>query len=198
MRTGRSGCLAQPMLSGMVNRMKQALIISALILAYVLVTQYGRRRFSWHKWLPPLLGIPVVGVIYLRAAPMTRADLAVYGLSTGIGAALGLLAARSTRLERDASTLRAYTRCGIAFAVTWIVAVGSRVAFVWALQDDVAFQHSVGMFMRNHHIGPEAIAPSFVLVALATFSVRLAVVAVKVRQLPAAGAHRPPEAIHAS
>ena len=178
--------------------MKQAMVASALILMYVLITQYGRRKFSWHTWLPPLLSIPAIGVIYLRTAPMTRADLVLDGLSIGAGAVFGLLAARSTRLERDARTLRIYTRCGIAFVATWTVALGSRVAFVWGLQDDAAFRQSVGTFMRNHHIGPDAIAPAFVLIALAMFSIRLAALVVKVRQLSARVADRPAEAVHAS
>jgi hypothetical protein len=178
--------------------MKQAMLASALILMYVLITQYGRRKFSWHTWLPPLLGIPAIGVIYLRTAPMTQADLVLDALGIGAGTVFGLLAARSTRLERDARTLRIYTRCGIAFVVTWIVALGSRVAFVWGLEDDAAFRKTVGTFMQNHHIGRDAIAPAFVLIALTMFSIRLAALAVKIRQLPAKVADQPAEAVHAS
>jgi len=32
--------------------MEQAILTSSAILAYVLLTQYGRRRFSWGTWLP--------------------------------------------------------------------------------------------------------------------------------------------------
>ena len=177
--------------------MKQAIVSSALILTYVLITQYGRRRFSWHKWLPPLLAIPAVGVVYLRTAPMTRADVALYGIAIGVGAAFGLLATRATRLERDARTLRLYTRCGIAFAITWIVALGSRATFIWALQDSSAIRQSIGTFMRNHQIVSGAIAPTFVLIALSMYSIRLALLAVKVRQLPANVCDQPAETVPA-
>jgi len=178
--------------------MKQALVTSGVILAYVLITQYGRRRYAWHKWVPPLLAIPAIGVGYLRAAPMTAADLVLYGFGVAIGAAFGVLATRSTRLERDASTLRIYTRCGIAFAVTWLVALGSRVAFVAAVQDDAAFRQGVATFMRIHHIGRDTIAPTFVLIALTMFTIRLAALALKVRQLPASVTAQARPAVRAS
>jgi len=175
--------------------MQQAIIASALILTYVLITQYGRRRFAWHKWLPPLLGIPVIGVIYLRTAPMTLADLVVYAAAIGIGAVFGVLATRTTRLERDPRTRRLYTRCGVAFALTWLVALGSRVAFVWALQDSTAVRQDVGDFMRDHQIVRDAIAPTFVLIALSMFMLRLAVLGVQARMLTVKASGQPVETV---
>jgi multisubunit Na+/H+ antiporter MnhB subunit len=34
--------------------MQQAILTSSAIVAYVLLTQYGRRRFSWRTWLPAI------------------------------------------------------------------------------------------------------------------------------------------------
>ncbi len=101
-------------------------------------------QFAWHKWLPPLLGIPAIGVIYLRTAPMTLADLVLYAAAIGIGAVFGVLATRTTRLERDPRTRRLYTRCGVAFALTWLVALGSRVAFVWLCRTARPFVRTSG------------------------------------------------------
>lgn len=143
----------------------------------------------------PLLGIPVIGVIYLRTAPMTHADLVLYAAAIGIGAAFGVLATRTTRLERDPHTRRLYTRCGIAFALTWLVALGSRVAFVWALQDSTAVRQDVGDFMHNHQIVRDAIAPTFVLIALSMFALRLAVLGVQARRLTVKASDRAAETV---
>jgi hypothetical protein len=164
--------------------MRQALISSALILNYVLITQCGRRKFSWHKWLPPAVAIPLIGVIYFRTAPATPADLALYTTAAAVGIAFGLLAARTTRLERDAYTRRLYTRCGLAFAVTWFIALGIRIVFVWGLQDSPLVRRSIGTFMHDHHIIRDAIAPTFVIIALTMFSVRLIALAIKARRIP--------------
>lgn len=173
--------------------MQQAITASALILGYVLLTQYGRRRFSWHKWLPPALAIPVIAVIYLRTAPRTGADLGLYGVAILIGALFGLLATWTTRLERDAHTRRLYTRCGLAFALTWLIALGSRVVFVWALQDNPTTRRAVSTFMVDHHIVRDAIAPSFVLIALTMFTIRLVVLAVQARHVSPQGSTQPAE-----
>lgn len=168
--------------------MRQALISSALILSYILVTQYGRRTFSWHKWLPPVVAIPVIAVIYLRTAPANPADLILYGVAAAAGVVFGLLAARATRLERDPRTRRLYTRCGLAFALTWFIALGTRLLFVWGLQDSPAVRRSVSTFMQDHHIVREAIAPTFVIIALTMFSIRLIAVAIGARRLAGEGA----------
>jgi hypothetical protein len=168
--------------------MKQAVLISSAIVAYVLLTQYGRRRFSWEKWLPAIAGIPVGAGIYLSRAPGHRYDVYLYLVAAGAGCAFGALATATTGVERDSGTGRLYTRCGLAFAVTWAIAMGFRVAFVWALQDVPWFAHTAGPFLRGHQIGRSAIAAAFVLMAITMYGLRFAVIAVRARQMPRLGA----------
>jgi len=134
-----------------------------------------------------------------RHLPAHRAydppDLVLYAAAIGIGAAFGVLATRTTRLERDPHTQRLYTHCGIAFALTWLVALGSRVAFVWALQDSTAVRQNVGDFMRDHQIVRDAIAPTFVLIALSMFMLRLAVFDVQALRLTVKASRRPAETV---
>jgi hypothetical protein len=91
-------------------------------------------------------------------------------------------------VERDSGAGRLYTRCGPAFAATWAIAVGTRVAFIWALQDVPWFAHTAGPFIRDHQIGRSAIAAAFVLMAVTMYGLRFAVIAVRARQLPRTGA----------
>jgi hypothetical protein len=168
--------------------MQQAILISSAIVAYVLLTQYGRRRFSWRAWLPATIGIPVATAVYLSRAPAHRYDIYLYLVSAAAGCGFGALATATTSVERDLGAGRLYTRCGPAFAATWAIAMGTRVAFIWALQDAPWFAHTAGPFIRDHQIGRSAIAAAFVLMAVTMYGFRLAVIAIRARQLPRPGA----------
>ena len=80
--------------------MKQAIFASSAILAYVLLTQYGRRRFSWQRSLPAIIAIPVAAAVYLSRAPAHRYDLYLYLVATAAGGGFGALATATTRVER--------------------------------------------------------------------------------------------------
>jgi hypothetical protein len=75
-------------------------------------------------------------------------------------------------------------RRGPAFAATWALAMGTRVVFIWALQDVRWFAHNAGPFLRDHQIGRGAIAAAFVLIAVTMYGLQFAVIAVRVRRLP--------------
>jgi hypothetical protein len=165
--------------------MRQAILMSAAILAYVLLTQYGRRRFSWRMWLSAIIGIPIATAVYLARAPGHHYDIYLYLASAAVGSGFGALASATTGVERDQETGRLYTRCGIAFAATWTVALGTRVALIWALQDVSWFANAAGPFIRDHQIGRSAIAAAFVLMAVTMYGLRFAVIAVRARQVPA-------------
>jgi hypothetical protein len=162
--------------------MRQAILTSSVILAYVLLTQYGRRRLSWGRWLPAVIGIPVAAVVYLSHAPAQRYDIYAYLVAAAAGCLCGALAAAVTRVERDQWTGRLYTRCGPAFAAVWAIALGTRVAFIWALQDVPWFTRTAGTFFRDHQIGRSAIAAAFVLMALVMYGLRFAMIAVRARR----------------
>jgi hypothetical protein len=164
--------------------MQQAIVISAAILFYILLTQYGRRRLSWLRLLPAIGGIPVATAVYLGKAPGQRYDVYLYLVAAAAGCGFGVLATVTTRLERDPGTGRLYTRSGLAYAATWAVALGTRVALIWALQDWAWFQHAAGPFLREHQIGRDAIAAAFVLMAVTMYGFRYAAIAVQVQRLP--------------
>ena len=158
--------------------MKQAIIISSAILAYVLLTQYGQRRFSWQRSLPAIIGIPIAVAVYLSRAPGHRYDVYLYLVAAAIGCGFGALTTATTSLERDPGTGRLYANCGLAFAAIWAIAMGTRVALIWALQDVPWFAHAAGPFIRDHQIGRNAIAAAFVLMAVTMYGLRFAVIAV--------------------
>ena len=164
--------------------MEQAILTSSAIVVYVLLTQYGRRRFSLRTWLPAIIGIPIAAAVYLSRAPAHRYDVYLYLVAAAAGCGFGALATATTGVERDPGASRLYTRSGPAFTATWAIAMGTRVAFIWALQDVPWFAHNAGPFLRDHQIGRSAIAAAFVLMAITMYGLRFAVIAVRARQLP--------------
>lgn len=168
--------------------MQQAILTSAAILAYVLLTQYGRRRFSGRTWLPAIIGVPIAAAVYLSRAPAHRYDVYLYLAAAAAGCGFGALATATTGVERDPLSGRLYTRCGSAFAAIWAVAMGTRVALIWALRDVPWFARTAGPFLRDHQIGRSAIAAAFVLMAVTMYGLRSAVIPVRVQQLPRPGA----------
>jgi hypothetical protein len=93
--------------------MQQAILISSAIVAHVLLTQYGRRRFSWRARLPGTIGIPVATAVYLSRAPAHRYDIYLYLVSAAAGCGFGALATAAIGVERDPGAGRLYTRCGV-------------------------------------------------------------------------------------
>lgn len=165
--------------------MKQAILMSSAILAYVLLTQYGRRRFSWRMWLSAIIGIPIATAVYLSRAPGHPDDIYLYLASAALGGVFGAAASATTAVQRDQQTGQLYTRCGIAFAAIWMVALGTRIALIWALQDVPWFANTAGPFLRDHQIGRSAIAAAFVLMAVTMYGFRFAMIALRARQSPA-------------
>lgn len=153
--------------------MLTALITSGSIFAYVMLMQLGRRRFRWHSWLPAAAAIPIVIVVFVRKSPTQAADLAVYGMAAIVGICLGMLAAGTTRVERDQRN-RLITRCGAAFALVWFIALGARVGFVWALSDVPGAGRLFTTFLATHRLTLAVIAPAWILISVAMYLVRIA------------------------
>jgi hypothetical protein len=136
-------------------------------------------------WLSAIIGILVAAAVYLSRAPAHRYDIYLYLVAAAVGCGFRALATAATGVERDLGAGRLYTRCGPAFAATWAIAIGTRVAFIWALLHAPRFAHTAGPFIRDHQIGRNAIAAAFVLMAVTMYGLRFAVIAVRARYLRA-------------
>jgi hypothetical protein len=156
----------------------QALIISGSIFAVMMVSQLGRREYTWHKVLLPLLSVAGFGYYYLKDAPFGGNATWLYLVGIVIGAVFAVFATVTTGLERG-SDGKVYTSTGSGFVATWLVAVLLRIGFVWGVTNVAGFRDHVGVFMFNHQLTESTIAPFFVLMALTTVIGR--VVALKIR-----------------
>ena len=174
-----------------MSDLQQALLISGGIFAVMVHSQYGTREFTRRKIAIPLLAIAGFGYGYLHAAPIAMPDLIVYAAGATIGVLFGIAAAACTAIRRDANTGRILTVSGIGFVATWFVAMAVRIGFIWGVENIDSFRNQFGAFMFEHSIDLSAIAPFFVVMALAMVVVRVGTVSVRAAALPALPVRQP-------
>ena len=156
-----------------------ALVISGSIFVVMMASQLGRREYSWHKIALPMLSVAAFGWRYLRHLPTAGNAVWLYVAGIAIGAVFAVLTTITTTVEKDVDSGRMFTRTGAAFVIAWLVALALRIGFVWGVDNVSSFRQEVGVFMMNHQLVQESIAPFFVMMALTTVAGR--VVAVKIR-----------------
>jgi nitrate/nitrite transporter NarK len=164
--------------------MKEALIVGAVFFGYMMLTQFGRRRWTWHKWLPQVVAIPIFVTIYFVRAPHTWQDILAYAVCGVLGLAFGALSSVFTKIYRSETNRRLYTLCGVGFAATWFVAMGLRIGLVWALENIDPFRTGFGRFMAENDIAKDAIAPCFVILPCVMITVRIITLGLRARRFP--------------
>lgn len=162
-----------------MSEFMSALVISGSVFAVMMVSQLGRREYSWHKIAVPLLSVGAFGWVYLRHLPTAGNAVWLYLVGMIIGGVFAVLTTWSTTVEKDPETKRLFTNTGGAFVLAWLVAVALRIGFVWGVDNVPSFRDQVGIFMMNHQLVQPSVAPFFVLMALTTVLGR--VVALKIR-----------------
>lgn len=160
-----------------------SLVISGGIFAVIMATQFGRRDYTWHKVLVPLVSVGVFGYSYLHDMPTVGNAVWLYAVGVLIGLAFGVWATVTTGIEKNTRTSKLYTRTGAGFVTAWMVAVGLRVAFVYAAENVPSFRDQVGTFMMSHLLVENSIAPFFVLMALTTVVSRIVVIRIRMTRL---------------
>jgi hypothetical protein len=142
-----------------------ALILTAAILAGVFMSDLGRRTFTTHRLLRPLLIAGAAGALYLTAFATSGAGLALELAGAGVGALLGVLAASLMHVERDPASGTAVTRAGAGYALIWIVVAGARLAFIYG--SNHWFSGSLDSWMHANQITVAALTDALILMALA-------------------------------
>lgn len=174
-----------------MSEFSTALTISGSIFAVMMVTQLGRREYTWHKVLFPLLGVTGFGWAYLRHMPTNGNAVWLYLVGIAIGAVFAVLASITTSVGQNGATGKLFTTTGAGFVTTWLVAVVLRVSFVWGVDNVPDFREHVGIFMMNNQLVEDSIAPFFVLMALTTFVGRVFALHVRTRRVATCRTEQP-------
>lgn len=167
-----------------MNPLLEALLMAGGIFAAMMLTQYGRRKFGPTSLARPLLITAALGGTYLTTMPFSGVgNLLTYLAGLAVGVGFGIAAAASTKVDRDPATGAIYTVCGRGFLMVWLVAMCLRLAFVWAVTDLPAVREHFGMFLVNAGISVDAIAPFFIIWAIAMVLTRVSSVVLRSRAL---------------
>lgn len=160
-----------------------SLVISGSIFAVMVLSQFGHREYSWHKVLLPLVSVGYFGYHYLSGLPTVGNAVWLYAAGVVLGLLFGWWATVTTKVEKDVTTGKLYTRTGAGFVIAWLVAMVLRVAFVYSVENVSSFRGHVGTFMMNNQLVEGSIAPFFVLMALTTVVARIAAIRVRMTLL---------------
>ena len=162
-------------------------INAALVL--IVLRQVRETRLSWQILLLPVLIVVGAACYYLRSVPTAGNDLLLEGTLAAAGAALGGLCALFTHLRRGADGI-ALSRAGLIAAILWVVGIGARMGFAYAVSHGQA--PALERFSVGHSItSVDAWVAALFLMALAEVVTRLAVLWLRSRRLPAAAGPAP-------
>lgn len=164
-----------------MSDLAQAALISGGIFAVVMLTQFGRRANRTMSALRPIIMVVAVGYGYLAGAPTDATSVKVYLAAVGVGLVFAAGAVTATRVEIDRLTGKPFTVCGLGFVAVWLLAVTTRLVFIWLVENNGWARNQFGSWMVTTHVDFAVIAPFFVIWALTMVLARVAVVQLRIR-----------------
>ena len=156
-----------------------ALILTVAILFGVFASDMGRRAITTRRLVRPLIIAGVAGATYLAAFATSGAGLAIELAGAGVGAALGLLAASTMRIEHDGDSGTVFSTAGVSYLAIWIAAAAGRLAFIYCSSH--WFSSDLGSWMLAHHVSTAALTNGLILLALAMTTARTLSIVVRSR-----------------
>ena len=167
-------------------------LVNGLLILLVL-RQVRWTRLGLTNLVLPIVIVVAVAAEYLRSIPAGGNDVAFDVLLGATGAALGTACALTTRMRRDPDGT-VLAKAGLAAAALWVVGVGARLAF--ALWSSHGGGPAIERFSVAHSItSSSAWVAAIVLMALAEVLARTAVLRLRARRVPAAGAVASPATV---
>lgn len=159
-------------------------IINLSILVFMVATVIGRRRVTPLTFWRPLAIVAALGLWLLRPLPTAGHDTLLELAGVGLGAVFGVLAAAASTVRREGAGV--VVGSGAAYAAVWVAAIGLRVAFAEFATHNPDFGRWLVHFSVQHAIsGADAWRAAFVLMALTTVVVRVALIALRAQLLRA-------------
>jgi len=164
-----------------MNNITMYLINAILIL--MVIRQIREHPLDARSLVAPVLAVGCAAVLFLHSVPAGGSDLALEAACVLVGAVMGGLGGRATRLRLGADG-RPLGRAGVAAASMWVGGVGARLAFAVAASNGAG--PVIARFSVAHHItGSAAWVAALVMMALADVLIRLVVIYLRGRRLAA-------------
>ncbi len=158
----------------------QALLINVIVLAVVLESDLGsQRKVTRFRVLRPLITSLLIVPFFIKGAATGGIGLALEVGLAAAGLLIGLLAASQMGVSLSSGTGRPVTRAGLAYALVWAVVMVARTAFSYGSAH--WFAPSLGRWMADHHVTPDALTDALIFMALAMVLTRVAAMAIRSR-----------------
>jgi hypothetical protein len=170
------------------NLTNSVVILNLVILAAVLMTDTGVRRFTVRRVVRPLLVTAIIVPFFLQGPAAGGAGLALEFTGAAAGIVLGLIASRLMDVARDAHIGAVLTIAGAPYVYFWTALVGARLALAYGMEN--VFPGAVGHWLAVNQISVAALTDTFIVFSIAVVLTRAAVVIVRAQRLH--GAAREP------
>lgn len=155
-------------------------IINLVVLGAVLEADLGRRKITWFRLARPVVLAGVIISFYLKGLAGGGNGLAAELILAGLGIVLGLVAAAIFRVFREQGV--PWSRAGGAYAALWVIVIGARIGFAYA----VSHSHHLQVWLGTQHITSAALTDALIFMAAGMLLARTAVLVARAHRLPAA------------
>jgi hypothetical protein len=159
------------------------LIPNLAILATVLLTDYGTRKFSIGRLIRPFITAAVIIPFFFKGVATSGNGLLIEVAGVVVGLALGALAASLMRVFADNATGRPMTTAGLPYALFWVVIVAARLYFAYGSQH--VFSQQIGQWLYTSHITVAALTAALIFFSVAMTVGRTAALGARARQASA-------------
>jgi hypothetical protein len=141
------------------------LIPNLAILATVLLTDYGTRKFSTGRLIRPFITAAVIIPFFFKGLATSGNGLLIEVAGIAVGLLLGVLAASLMRVFTDNATGRPMTTAGLPYALFWVVIVAARLYFAYGSQH--VFSQQIGQWLYTSHITVAALTAALIFFSVA-------------------------------
>lgn len=146
----------------------QTWIIMGAFFLVVLLTQFGRKKFSIRNTIWPFLISVIIIKLYVKDIPTSGNDIVALGLMIAAGILFGIVILFTVKVEWSEG--KAFTIAGIPYLLLWILGLGWRILLANYAEhwDPQGFMK----FMITHKLDVDIIAPAFIFFTIAMFVTR--------------------------
>ena len=158
----------------------------AVILALVILSDYGPRRFTVSRLVRPFVGALVIIPFFFKGAAGSGNGLLLEIAAVVAGLALGVLAAALMKVYAGPGGAgEVMTQGGVPYVAFWVAVVAARLYFAYGAEH--VFTHSLGMWLFNNKISVNGLTAAIIFMSVTMLLGRTGALAFRARRVRSGG-----------